>query len=295
MSTAPDELILRSESLEVVLLPELGGRVHRIRALGHDLLRTPPDPRIHAADPFFWGAYPMAPWCNRAPAGPQTIAGSEVWLHPNFPDGSAIHGLVHDAPWMLGADGVLSIRAGGGGEPWPWAFEVRLVPAVEGDAMSLGYRLANRSDAPMPAGLGLHPWFRRPLRVEVPAERVYRTNAGSPAEPEGATGPFDLMHLAEPASGLDGTWAGPSAGRIRLDWPDAGVAATLAISSGVEPLVAIASPETIDAIAIEPQTHGPDPFRRLDRGQPDAPILLDPGAELRLDLRLTVGRARNLQ
>jgi len=295
METTLHELVLRSASLEVVLLPELGVRIHRIRARGHDLLRTPRDPRTHAADPFFWGAYPMAPWCNRAPAGSQTIAGRDVRLRPNFPDGSAIHGLVHDAPWTLGEDGVLSIRAGGDGEPWPWAFEVSLVPSVEGDVLSLGYRLANRSEAPMPAGLGLHPWFRRPLRVKVAAERVYRTNTASPPEPEPTTGPFDLGDLAEPPAGLDGTWVGLSPHVIRLDWPDLDLAATLEISSGVEPLVAMASPATIDAIAIEPQTHGPNPFRRLADGEPDAPTLLDPGGELRLDLRLNVERARNLQ
>ena len=40
----PAELVLRSDELEVVILPELGGRIHRLRAFGTDLLRTPPDP-----------------------------------------------------------------------------------------------------------------------------------------------------------------------------------------------------------------------------------------------------------
>ena len=37
----PTELVLGSDELEVVLLPELGGRIHRLRAFGTDLLRTP--------------------------------------------------------------------------------------------------------------------------------------------------------------------------------------------------------------------------------------------------------------
>ncbi len=292
MAAAVGELQLRSDSLEVVLLPELGARIHRIRAFGHDLLRTPPDLRDHAADPFFWGAYPMAPWCSRAPAGTLAVAGREARLRPNFPDGTAIHGLVYAAPWVVGPEGVLTVEAGGDGEPWPWPFEVSLFPSVEDDVLSLAYRLSNRSEAPMPAGLGLHPWLRRPVQLALPARHVYRANAGSSPEPEAATGRFDLASAAEPAAGLDATWAGISPAAIELSWPDTRVRAVLEISAHADPLVAIASPEEIDAVAVEPQTHGPDPFRRLLHGQPDAPVMLPPGGELRLDLRLTVGRVR---
>ena len=60
-----EELRFGAEALEVIVLPQVGARLHRLRAFGHDLLRTPPDPGTHATDPYFWGAYVMAPWCNR--------------------------------------------------------------------------------------------------------------------------------------------------------------------------------------------------------------------------------------
>jgi galactose mutarotase-like enzyme len=126
----------------------------------------------------------------------------------------------------------------------------------------------------------------------MPARHVYRANAGSSPRPEAATGRFDLASAGEPAAGLDATWAGISPAAIELSWPDTRVRAVLEISADVDPLVALASPEEIDAIAVEPQTHGPDPFRRLIGREPDAPALLPPGGELRLDLRLTVGRVR---
>ncbi|HEY6608707.1 MAG TPA: hypothetical protein VI277_05870 [Candidatus Limnocylindria bacterium] len=283
------ELVLRSDSLEVVLLPDLGARIHRIRAFGHDLLRTPPDPAQHAIDPFFWGAYPMAPWCNRAAPGERELAGGRLDLRANFTDGSAIHGLVFAEPWDVGANGTLVIRRGGPGDPWPWSFEASLLPAIDQDELFLDYRLVNLSDEPMPAGIGLHPWFRRPLELRVPAGRVYETNRGSAPEPEKVAGRFDLRALGPPAEHLDATWTGLESGRIDLAWPHLGVASVMEIATtGANTLIAIATPTAIDAIAVEPQTHGPDPFRRVEHREPDAPQMLTPGEELRMALRLGV-------
>ncbi len=112
----------RSDELEVVMLPKLGARIHRLRAFGIDLLRTPPTRAVHKRDPFFWGAYVMAPWCNRVAAHPFEVAGRTVDLAPNFPDGTAIHGQVYARPWLISPEG--SMRIGGGGNGWPWAYEV---------------------------------------------------------------------------------------------------------------------------------------------------------------------------
>ena len=96
-----DELRIGDGSLEAVLLPEAGARLHRLRAFGHDLLRTPPDPSQHLREPIFWGGYLMAPWCNRLAARATPVGGRTVNLAANFPDGSAIHGQVHAIPWTV--------------------------------------------------------------------------------------------------------------------------------------------------------------------------------------------------
>jgi galactose mutarotase-like enzyme len=38
------ELRLQEGPIEVVVVPEAGARLHRLRAFGEDLLRTPDDP-----------------------------------------------------------------------------------------------------------------------------------------------------------------------------------------------------------------------------------------------------------
>jgi aldose 1-epimerase len=256
-----------------------------VRAFGHDLHRTPRDLEAHRAEPVFWGAYPMAPWCNRAAPGPTTLLGARVDLAPNFEDGSAIHGLVFDVPWSVVGDGRLEV-SGGGDARWPWAFTVTASAAVDGAALSLSYRLRNGADRPMPAGLGLHPWFRRPLELRVPAASVYRSNTDSPAEPEPATGRFDLRTGAPPLD-LDGTWTDLDEPVVDLAWPALGLVGRLQIDAPT-PHVAVATPSTRDAFAVEPQTHAPDPLRRLERDQPGAPSILAPGEELGLTLRLSV-------
>jgi aldose 1-epimerase len=282
--TRPAELVRRSDTLEVVLLPQLGGRLHRLRAYGIDVLRTPSDPALHADEPFFWGAYVMAPWCNRAKPGPTPIAGRTVDLQPNFADGSAIHGQVSARPWEVGADS--SLRVTGGGDGWPWNYEVVASVAVDGPSLNLDYRLVNRSDAPMPGGIGLHPWFRRAAALRIPAGAVYRANAGSAPDPEPVAGAHDLRLARVPDAGLDATWTELTAPRIELTWREAGIAAAIEVETA-SLLVAVATPVDVDAVAVEPQTHGPDGVRRLANGEPDALALLAPGQTLRLALRLT--------
>jgi aldose 1-epimerase len=285
----PAELVLRSDTLEAVLLPELGGRLHRLRAFDTDLLRTPADPAVHADDPFSWGAYVMAPWCNRVRPGPMRIAGMMVDLAPNFADGSAIHGQVYARPWLAGAGGSLHV-AGGGDGGWPWRYEVAASVSVDGPTLTLDYRLVNRSDRSMPGGIGLHPWFRRPVAVRIPAESVYRTNVGSPPEPEPVAGEHDLRVTGVPETNLDATWTGFTAPRIELAWPGDGIEGVIEVDAP-HLLVAVATPGNGDAVAVEPQTHGPDGLRRLVNGEPDAPTLIAPGESLRLALRLTFERA----
>ena len=281
-------LVLEGGDLEVVLLPEHGARLHRIRAFGIDLLRTPDELEAHETDPFFWGAYVMAPWCNRIAPGPVRVGSRTVDLAPNFPDGTAIHGLVASRPWQLDGDGMLRIV--GDGDGWPWAFEVSVLPRLEARTLTLLYRLANRSDAPMPAGLGLHPWFRRPLELRVPAGEVYAANSGSSAQPQPASDTLDLRTLRAPHPGLDVTFAAVDPPVIGLAWPEAGIHATLAATTAGDTLVAVATPPDIGAIAVEPQTHGPEGLRRLLNGERDALRMLEPGAVMTLELRLTIER-----
>ena len=166
---ADDLLAVADGPIRVEVLPAVGARLHRLQAFGHDLLRTPDDQAEHTRDPFRWGAYVMAPWCNRIAAVPTDVDGNTVSVPSNFPDGTAIHGQVYDAPWDVASDDALSI--GGGGSGWPWPYRCGLKVTIANTVLTIDQSLTNLADSPMPAGLGLHPWFRRPLDLAIRPKR----------------------------------------------------------------------------------------------------------------------------
>ena len=245
---------------------------------GQDLLRTPNDPRLHESEPFYWGAYNMAPWCNRIDAGPVHVGNRTVNLEPNFRDGTAIHGQVYARPWQT--DELGSYRVRGGGDAWPWPYEVSLTVTVDETSVRLAQALTNLADDIMPAGIGLHPWFVGTPLVAIRGGRVYPTNFDSRPDPQLVTGPLDLREIASMQPGLDGTWTDIGDPAIQLLWSDSGLGATIRFDAP-SPHVTAASPTDIEALAIEPQTQAPQGLRRLLNGEPGALTMLEPGGTLR--------------
>lgn len=278
-----DRLTLANEAIEAEFLPALGARLHRLRVYGQDLLRTPGDLGAYAREPFVWGSFVMAPWCNRLKAGTAHVGSHEVRLEPNFPDGTAIHGQVYRLAWEHLPGGTLRVRAGGDG--WPWEYEVTLNVTVDHHTLRLDHALTNLWTEPMPAGIGIHPWFRRPVRVAIHADAVYGRNTDTSPEPEPVHGPFDLRALREMPDGLDATWTGLARPPVHLLWPTLGVQATMNVTAP-EVFIVAASPRSLEAIAVETQTHAPQGLRRLLRHEPGALTMLGPEESLRMSVEL---------
>jgi aldose 1-epimerase len=280
------ELIsIEREQIELELLPGIGGRLHRLRAFGHDLLRTPADPAMHLRDPHMWGGYVMAPWCNRIVAAPTDVDRRLVSVPANFADGSAIHGLVATSPWRVD-DGILHVHGGGGGWPWPFACAQRV--AVRDAGVAIELQLTNLGDVPMPAGIGLHPWFRRPLEVRIDGAEVLPSNLDPEARFEPTGGDLDLRARRPMPEGVDASWGRLGDPAVVLRWPQLGVTATIHARSTSGLFVAAASPAGTNAVAIELQTNAPQGLRRYLRGEPGGLIGLAAGATLRLDIELSL-------
>jgi galactose mutarotase-like enzyme len=309
MPPAVEQLRFSDGTIELVVLPEVGARLHRLRAFGHDLLRTPDDLDAHVRDPFFWGAYVMAPWCNRIEAGPVLLGSRRIAVGSNFPDGSAIHGQVYARPWDRRDDGTLHVR--GGGDGWPWAYEVGLRIEVVDPSVRIELSLVNASEDPMPAGLGVHPWFRRPVLVAIRGDAVYPENAATRPWPEPVLGPFDLREVGAMPADLDATWTHLAEPPVELHWPEVGVRATMRARAWVDgpagpgPVapgsvapgsasptiyVVAASPGNLDAVAVEPETNAPQGLRRLLRGEPGGLLMLGAGEALGLRVDLAFER-----
>ena len=284
-----EELTYSSPEITMSVLPAVGARIHRLTAFGHDVLRTPADPAEHLRDPFFWGAYSMAPWCNRIDARPTNVAGATVDVPTNFRDGSAIHGQVYARPWNVDGDG--SLRVSGGSDGWPWPYAVTMEVKVMGPTVRIDQNVTNLGNSWMPAGIGFHPWFRRPVEVAIMGDAVFPTNTDSPPSADPVTGRFDLRRLGAMERGLDATWTQLAAPQVELRWPDVNVEAAISVHSSTTFIVA-ASPGDLDAIAVEPQTHAPQGLRRLISDEPGALALLEPGGALTLTTEISFKRVQ---
>jgi aldose 1-epimerase len=280
-SAAGEIVSIVGDRLGLEVLPDVGARIHRLRLDGHDLLRTPADLARHLDDPWFWGSYPMAPWCNRLPPGRTEVAGRVLELPINFRDGSAIHGQVDQAPWRQTGDASFRIEAGEDGWPWPYAVEQEF--AIEGIRLDYALRLTNRSEEPMPAGIGIHPWFAKPVAVAIRATAVHPDNLATEAEPVPVAGALDRRRLAPMPDDVDATWVDLGEPPIALAWPGPGIACTITFEAPTR-VVTAASPAVVNAIAVEPATHAPAGIRRLLNGEPGGMTLL--GAGETMDLRV---------
>lgn len=286
-----DGIRLASDALEVVVLPELGARLHRLRAFGHDVLRTPGEVETHRRDPFMWGGYVMAPWCNRIEASAVDVAGRRAELVSNFPDGTAIHGQVFLRSWRVAevtpSAATFTIR--GGGDGWPWRYEVRQHIAIEGDTLRIALHLANLDTDPMPGGVGHHPWFAGGPEVAIRGAAVFSPNGGTPAQASPVSGSLDLRRLGPMAEGVDATWTDLAEPPVELRWREPGIRARMDAQAERVYIVA-ANPPGAGAIAVEPETHAPQGLRRLLRGEPGPLAMIEPGGSLDLVFGLAFDR-----
>ncbi|MEO6349783.1 MAG: hypothetical protein ABIP53_03950 [Candidatus Limnocylindrales bacterium] len=282
MSTL-EQVVLSGNDIEVVVVPDVGARLHGLRVHGADLLRTPTHLSEHLSDPFFWGGYVLAPWCNRVDAAPTEVLGQVVDLASNFEDGSAIHGQVYASAWAQTGDSSFAIDHEGAG--WPWPYRVEIEYLIEASRLTIAQRLRNDSSTQMPGGIGLHPWLLGEPRIAIHAASAYESNADSAPFPGPVAGKLDMRVAGSLEVGVDATWVDLDDPALELNWPELGLRATLRSRNATLHIVA-ANPGDRGAIAVEPQTHAPQGLRRLMRRQPGALAIIEPGEILELTTEL---------
>src|SRR5687767_4244082 len=88
---------LQSGATSAVIHADDGGRLGGLDLGDGPLLREWAEGLDWAA----WGSYPLLPWSNRIPGGRLKLGRIDAHLPVNWPDGSAIHGLVASCPWSV--------------------------------------------------------------------------------------------------------------------------------------------------------------------------------------------------
>jgi len=264
--------------------PEIGGSLAALRYRGTDILRPMP---TASTNPLEAACFPLAPYCNRIRDGRFHFAGREIVLPPNFPpEPHSLHGLAWQTAWTVESQAenkCLLVHDYDGTRAWPWAYHaqqrIRLGP--RGCAITLV--LTNRSTEAMPAGLGLHPYFRCRPEAEVRFVSDHVLLTGADPLPTGITAPAD--HFAPFAAGTPLPLE--TIDHCFVRWHgEAGMSDSLGsitLEADGAPHLHLYAPADRSALCLEPVTHTPDAPNRA----PDELIVLPPGCAASLTLRIT--------
>ena len=232
-------LELANGDARLVVLPEQGGLLSSFRVGDLELLLTQED------DPggTHWGCFVMAPWAGRTRHGRFTFEGVEHQLACDAGP-HAIHGTVRHQPWTVGSHDdsavLLSCRFG---PAWPFPGHVEHRIRVLPDRVT--FELALHADeGPMPAVGGWHPWWRRPVGLDLPARTMLRRDYEGIATAERVSpipaGPWDDCF-----TDLEGP--------PRLRWGDA---IQLTVESDCDWVVIYDEPA--ESVCVEPQSGPPN-------------------------------------
>ena len=239
------------------------------------------------------GCFPLVPYANRIANGRFIFGGRNVELGalPAFAP-HALHGDGWQKPWDVLDSEVGSIRliyrhAAGA---WPWVYEATQIFAVVDDRLRIDLSLTNASDEPMPAGLGLHPYFpvTGDTRVNLPATGVWALGEDEiPTMLEPVGGVFDWSegpHVAD-APFVDHCYSGWD-GRAELT--NARIQTTVTASDNARWAHVFAPGGAF--CCIEPVTHRPDAVHAPTDGESGLTVLA-PGETLSMWMEIAVSPA----
>ena len=288
-----DVLTLSSTDLELQLSPSIGGAISRLSYVGEGgprpILREGHSPLQNVLEA---ASFPLVPFVNRVRDGSFTFRGRTVAMAPNMAgDPSPLHGQGWLNAWNVevsdAASAVLSYRHEPG--EWPWAYEARQEIRLDDAVLDLALTCRNISNEPMPCGLGQHPYFpcTAHTRIETSVRHAWTIDEKVlPVEKVPATGRYDLSDRLICGQDLDNGFGGWS-GRVLMNdpaWPF-----ELELSSPQARFFQIYSPASGGVFVAEPVTHA---NAALNAPEPEWLELgfrvLDPGEEMRLDMRLDV-------
>lgn len=281
-------ITLTASDWQAELLPELGGAIATLRHRGIDVLRPTPRDATH---PLQTACFPLAPYCNRIRDGRFHFGTRAVALPPNHPpEPHSLHGLSWRRPWRVERrtenECVLADEYDGAG-PWPWPYGAQQSIELSPRGCAIALVLTNRSNEPMPAGLGLHPYFRRRAGSELRFGADHVLLSDDELLPTGIGAPAG--HFADwangaplPAQTVDHCFVGWSGTAILHDG-----SGTIRMEADGAPHIHLYAPADGSALCLEPVTHTPDALNRA----PAEIIVLPPGCSTSLTMRISADPA----
>lgn len=275
-----ENIVLRDSSGSVAeVAPALGFNCHRF-AVPHqqallEVLWRAPDFLEGKGRASHSGVPILFPFPGRLPGQSLHWQGKTYDLGSDDGRGNSIHGFVHTRPWRVLSQSdsrVVGEFHAWQDDPslqqrWPADFRITATYELVGSSLKMHYRMENPGDAPLPCGLGTHPYFCVPLGGKMADDCLVRLPVTTQWEliemiPTGRQLP--LENAAELASGkrfgeltLDNCFAGL---QFSGDWCSAqvrdresGLVMTIRFDKAFRECV-VYTPGHREAICIEPYT-----------------------------------------
>jgi aldose 1-epimerase len=259
VQTEQVRLLAGTSVLEVS--PQLGGSVMSLRWDGHDILQSAPASAPKPTPPFTAG-FPLIPFSGRIAQGRFHWQGHDIALPANFPpEPHNIHGQAWSSEWETVRAGrsTLEIAFSHPKGAWPWQYGARQTFLLRDDGLSVEIMLRNEDAAPMPAGIGWHPYFPAKgavIRANTESGWVL-DDEGLPCARLGSMGGNDLREPREVASlNLDHPFVAPEA-ETQITWPDRALAVRMKATNPFDHLV-VFTPPGEDFFCVEPVSHVPN-------------------------------------
>jgi aldose 1-epimerase len=153
---------LVKDAVELVLAPSCGGGIAAFRWRGIDVMR----PALHDGSALSLASFPLLPFSNRIARGCFRAGGQDVAIAPNHQSGArgeVIHGFGWQSAWTVvkaSSDHARLVHVYQG-SAWPWPYHAEQCFGLTDRGFVQQVSLRNDGMTPMPAGLGIHPYFPR--------------------------------------------------------------------------------------------------------------------------------------
>jgi len=171
---------LESARLRLAVFPEGGAAITRLARRSStgdwvDLLRPATQEGIERKEPLLMSCFPLVPYCDLVTGGGFSFQGQRYALEKNHPQiADPIHGEGWISAWQVkGASKTeiaLELKHDARSTGFPFAYTASLRFQLGDDRLEAHVCVTNEDERPMPAGIGIHPYFRRT------ADTVVRAN-----------------------------------------------------------------------------------------------------------------------
>src|SRR6476620_7687444 len=161
--TAEREIELCAGRLELALNPSIGCAISAFEwvdgGASRPILRKCHRPLEKVLDA---ACFPLVPYVNRIRGGHFNFRGRDVRLRPNMAgDPTPLPGQGWLHPWRVEGSTRFTARLCYDHDPgeWPWSYAAVQEFSLDEHGLSARLTCRNTSAAPMPCGLGFHPYF----------------------------------------------------------------------------------------------------------------------------------------